>query len=213
LSSDDFTALCHARPARLATEPKGSADRDSPGDRVQYALMAGQPQRPMRFSPMPLRLETERLILTPEEPSDAEWFTELLNTRGTGTFTVADARKRIDVMTDTIESTGIGALVLRRRPDGEALGYTAIVVGRGSLAEPELAYELLPPARGHGYATEAARALLAAAFDTGRRRMWATIGSWNTPSLRVAEKLGFRRDHCTTDVDGDGEVVWMVCDR
>jgi RimJ/RimL family protein N-acetyltransferase len=165
----------------------------------------------MTFSPMRVRIETERLVLTPEEPSDAEWFAELLNSRGTGTFTVADALDRIAVMTKTIETTGIGALVLRKRPDGEALGYTAIVVGRSSLDEPELAYELLPQAQGHGYATEAARALLDAAFGTGRRRIWATIGSLNAPSLRVAEKLGFRRDHCTTN--GDEEVVWMVCDR
>ena len=121
----------------------------------------------MTHSPMPLRLETERLILTPEEPNDAEWFAELLNARGTGTFTVADARKRIDAMTETIETTGIGALVLRRRLGGEALGYTAIVVGRCSLDEPELAYELLPRAHGHGYATEAARALLDAGALTG----------------------------------------------
>jgi RimJ/RimL family protein N-acetyltransferase len=160
---------------------------------------------------MPLHIETERLVLTPEEPSDAEWLSELLNARGRGTFTVADALDRIDVMTKTIESTGIGALVLRKRPDGEALGYAAIVVGRGSLDEPELAYELLPRAQGQGYATEAARALLDAAFDTGRRRIWASIGSWNAASLRVAEKLGFRRGHSTTD-DGE-EVVWMVCDR
>jgi RimJ/RimL family protein N-acetyltransferase len=160
---------------------------------------------------MPLRIETERLILTPEEPGDAVWFAELLNTRETGTFTVADALERINVMTKTIETTGIGALVLRKRPDGEALGYTAIVVGRSSLDEPELAYELLPRAHGQGYATEAAGALLEAAFDTGRRRIWATIGAWNTPSLRVAEKLGFRRDRCTTEAVG--EVVWMVCDR
>jgi hypothetical protein len=99
---------------------------------------------------MPLHLETERLVLTPEQASDAEWFAELLNARGTGTFTVADALTRIDVMTDTIETTGIGALVLRKRPDDEALGYTAIVVGRCSLDEPELAYELLPRAHGHG---------------------------------------------------------------
>lgn len=160
---------------------------------------------------MPLRIETERLVLTPEEPSDAEWFAELLNTRDAGTFTVADAAARIEVMTTTIETTGIGALVLRTRPDGEALGYTALVVGRCSVDEPELAYELLPRAHGHGYATEAARALLDAAFDTGRRRIWSTIGSWNASSLRVAEKLGFRRDHCTTEAVG--EVVWMVCER
>ncbi|MEY2583590.1 MAG: hypothetical protein QOE09_3439 [Ilumatobacteraceae bacterium] len=165
----------------------------------------------MTYSPMPLRIETDRLVLTPEEPTDAAWFTELLNARGTDTFTIGDALKRIEAMTDTIESTGIGALVLRKRTDGKGLGYTAIVVGRCSLDEPELAYELLPGAHGHGYATEAARAMLDAAFDTGRRRIWATIGSWNAPSLRVAEKLGFRLDHCTTDVER--EVVWMVCDR
>jgi RimJ/RimL family protein N-acetyltransferase len=167
-------------------------------------------QRSMTFSPMPLRIETERLVLTPTEPGDAEWFTELLNARGTGTFTVPDVLQRIDAMNKTTETTGIGALVLRKRPDGEALGYTAIVVGRCSLDEPEVAYELLSRAHGHGYATEAARALLDAAFDTGRRRIWATIGSWNAPSLRVAEKLGFRRDRCTTE--SVGEVVWMVCD-
>ena len=165
----------------------------------------------MTYAPMPVRVETERLILTPEEPGDAGWFTELLNTRGTGTFTVADALERIHVMTDTIDTTGIGALVLRKRPDEEALGYTAIVIGRCSLEEPELAYELLPRAHGRGYATEAARALLDAAFGTGRSRIWATIGSGNAPSLRVAEKLGFRLDHRATEVDR--EVVWMVCDR
>jgi RimJ/RimL family protein N-acetyltransferase len=165
----------------------------------------------MKHSPMPHRIETERLILTPEEPSDAEWFTDLLNARGPETFTIADALARIDVMTETIATTGIGAVVLRTRQDGDALGYTALVVGRCSIDEPELAYELLRPAHGHGYATEAAGALLDAAFATGRRRIWATIGSWNTPSLRVAEKLGFRLDHSTTVADR--EVAWMVCDR
>ena len=165
----------------------------------------------MTFSPMPVRIETERLILAPEEPSDAEWFTDLLNARGTGTFTVADALERINAMRETIETAGIGALVLRKRSGGGALGYTAIVVGPRLANGPELAYELLPRAHGHGYATEAAVVLLDAAFGTGRRRMWASIRSWNAPSLRVAEKLGFRRDHCITD--GVGELVWMVCDR
>ena len=45
------------------------------------------------------------------------------------------------------------------------MGYVAIVVERGSLDEPALAYELLSRAHGHGYATEAARALLDAAFE------------------------------------------------
>ena len=165
----------------------------------------------MTFSPMPSRIETERLVLTPERASDAAWFADLLNARGTGTFTVEDALDRIDAMTKTIETTGIGALVLRKRSDGVPLGYAAIVVGRGSVDEPELAFELLPQCHGCGYATEAARAVLDAAFDTGRPRIWATVGSGNRRSLRVLDKLGFRRDHSTTGADGD--VVWLVCDR
>ena len=43
------------------------------------------------------------------------------------------------------------------------------------------------------------------------RLCWATVGSWNTPSLRVAQKLGFQRHHSTTEADR--EVVWTVCDR
>jgi RimJ/RimL family protein N-acetyltransferase len=160
---------------------------------------------------MPLRLETERLILTPEDDQDVEWFTRLLNARGTQRFTAEDALAKITAMTAEIAAHGIGALVLRRRPDAEPIGYCAIIIGRGSFAEPEIAYELLPRAQGQGYATEASRALLDAAFATGRTRIWSTVGSWNAPSLRVLEKLGFRRDHSTTDTDG--ELVWLVCDR
>jgi RimJ/RimL family protein N-acetyltransferase len=160
---------------------------------------------------MPLRLETERLILTPEDENDVEWFTELLNERGTQTFTVEDALQKITTMAAEIAARGIGALAVRRRSDAEPIGYCAIIVGRGSLAEPEIAYELLPRAHGQGYATEASRALLDAAFATGRTRICSTVGSWNAPSLRVLEKLGFRRDHSTTEADG--ELIWLVCDR
>lgn len=136
----------------------------------------------MNFLPMPQRLETERLILTPEDEQDAEWFTELLNARGAHRFTIEEARERIAAMVAVRATTGIGALVLRTRQDGDAIGYCAIIVGRGSLEEPEIAYELLPRAYGHGYATEASRVLLDAAFATGRTRIWATVRSWNTPS-------------------------------
>lgn len=160
---------------------------------------------------MPLRLETQRLVLTPEDHEDAEWFAELLNARGAGAFTNEDARQLIEQMATTVSETGIGALVLRRKEDGEALGYCAIIVGRSSLDEPEIAYELLPQAQGQGYATEAARAVLDAAFATGRTRLWSTVRSWNEPSLGVLAKLGFRRDHSTSDADG--ELVWLVRDR
>jgi len=104
-----------------------------------------------------------------------------------------------------MEATGIGPLVLRTKPDGHPVGYCAIIIGRASLGEPELGYELLPQAHGNALATEAAKAVLDAAFATGRSRIWSTVRSWNAPSFRVLEKLGFRRHHTT--IDGDGELV------
>ena len=160
---------------------------------------------------MPLRLETERLVLTPETQQDAEWFAELLTARGGRSFSPADARERIAAMDATIATTGIGALVLRTRTDRVALGYCALIVGRASLAEPEIAYELLPDAQGQGYATEAGNGLVDAAFATGRTRLWSTVRSWNVPSLRVLARLGFHRHHTTTD--DDGELIWLVRDR
>jgi RimJ/RimL family protein N-acetyltransferase len=163
------------------------------------------------FPPMPLRLETERLVLAPETAEDAGWLAALFTARGAGPVSVEEARERVAAMEDVVSRLGIGVRVLRTRDTGGPLGYCGIVVGRGSVAEPELAYELLPAAQGQGYATEAARAVLDAAFATGRRRIWATVRRWNAPSFRVLEKLGFRPDHVTTDDDGD--VVWMLAER
>lgn len=164
----------------------------------------------MTFTPLPARLETHRLVLTPEVDDDAPWLADLLTARGAGVVTLDQARDRIQAMHRTTAATGIGALVLRRKDDGEPLGYCAIVVGRSTLEEPELAYEVLPRFHGHGYATEASAALLAAAFATGRTRLWSTVRSRNVASLRVLDKLGFRRDHSTWDTDG--EIVWLVRD-
>ncbi|MGH3619152.1 MAG: GNAT family N-acetyltransferase, partial [Pseudonocardiaceae bacterium] len=97
-------------------------------------------------------------------------------------------------------------LAIHRRVEGEFLGYCGLVVGRASLDEPEIAYELLKRSHGRGYATEAARAVLGAAVVTGRSRLWATVRTWNAPSFRVLEKLEFQRDHVSEDERG--ELVW-----
>jgi len=56
----------------------------------------------------------------------------------------------------------------------------------------------------------ARRAVVEVAAATGRKRLWATVGSWNAPSLRVLEKLGFHRDHVDPDEDGKGARVWLT---
>ncbi|MGZ6329259.1 MAG: GNAT family N-acetyltransferase, partial [Candidatus Limnocylindrales bacterium] len=147
-------------------------------------------------------IETERLILRLRDERDAEWYRELVAERGQETPTLEEATARLVRTRDQAIETGIGCLTITRRAEGDAIGYCALIVGRCSLDEPEIAYELLRRFHGHGYATEAARALVAAAADTDRKRLWSTVGAWNTPSLRVLEKVGFRHHHETTNESG-----------
>jgi RimJ/RimL family protein N-acetyltransferase len=59
----------------------------------------------------------------------------------------------------------------------------------------------------HGYATEAAQALLGVAFsDLNLHRVWATCDVRNRASWRVMEKLGMRREaHFKKDIFQKGE--------
>lgn len=159
---------------------------------------------------MALAIETDRLTLRLRDERDAEWYRELIGERGEDLPTIEESTMRLARFRDLTTELGIGALTICRRAEGDAIGYCALIVGRGSLDEPEIAFELLRRFHGHGYATEAAQALVAAAAATGRRRLWSTVGAWNTPSLRVLEKVGFRRDHSITDDRGD--LVYLVCD-
>ncbi len=161
----------------------------------------------MAFSPMPDRLDTERFVLTPEEPSDVPWLAELFTARGAGTVTHDQAWQRMAAMHELTHRHGIGVYVLRPRDGTAPVGYVGMVVGRCAVEEPELAYELLPAAHGRGYATEAAHVVLDAALATGRDRIWATVLESNAASLRVLAKLGgFEVRRVTTGEHG--RVLW-----
>jgi RimJ/RimL family protein N-acetyltransferase len=160
---------------------------------------------------MAFSIETERLSMRLRGRQDAAWNLELMGEHEGGTtLTLAEAQRHLAEQTVQAHRSGIGFLAIQRRAEGDLIGYCGLLVGRASLDEPEIAYELLRRVHGHGYATEAARAVLDAAFATGRRRLWATVRAWNAPSFRVLEKIGFRRDHSVTDERG--ELVYMVRD-
>ncbi|WP_137989194.1 GNAT family N-acetyltransferase [Streptomyces vilmorinianum] len=160
------------------------------------------------YRTMPYHLETERLILRPWAESDAEEFCDLLAERGKGKPPVERIRSSIAEFLAATETTGIALLPVQRREEGDFIGYCGLIIGRTTLEEPEIAYELFQRAHGRGYATEAAAAVLDAAIATGRERLWSTVGTWNTPSLRVLEKLGFERDRVS--MEENGEVAWLT---
>lgn len=71
----------------------------------------------------------------------------------------------------------------------------AEVADRARGVQGELGWVLHPDHAGHGYATEAVRALLGIAFDgLGLRRVTASCFAANESSLRLMERVGMRRE-------------------
>lgn len=60
-------------------------------------------------------------------------------------------------------------------------------------ADTEIGWHFHPDHWGHGYAAEAASALLAAALASGLPRVVAVTYPGNLPSQRLAERIGMRR--------------------
>jgi RimJ/RimL family protein N-acetyltransferase len=115
------------------------------------------------YQPIPCHLSTERLRMRPWAEADVDEFRALVTERGNGAPSVAIIRERIETQVAATARTGIALLPICRRLEGDFIGYCGLIVGRCSLDEPEIAYELLQRAHGRGYATEAARAVLDAA--------------------------------------------------
>jgi len=135
-------------------------------------------------------IDTDRLHLRPWRVSDAAMQHQL--------WTERDARvpphRRIDAdghpTVADLEARGPQELlVIEIASSGEAIGYCGLV--DGPHGGPELAFELLRAHWANGYATEAARAVIAQARTTETVRLFAGVRDWNVASRRVLEKLGF----------------------
>jgi RimJ/RimL family protein N-acetyltransferase len=156
---------------------------------------------------MPLPLQTERLVIRPYRAEDATALHDALGAaevmRWTPRAPSKDVTETGERLARTMEFTarqpaglGIWALVLRDRD--ELLGQVGLFPVEGNGPQIEVAYLLAPRAWGRGYATEAARALIAYGFgEVGLARIVALILSDNVRSRRVAEK-------CAMNAEGPG---------
>lgn len=169
-------------------------------------------------------LMSDRLLLRPSHESDASVYRRLWTERdprvpphrridGAGRPTVADIVEDICVE-DPAASNRLLAVELRAT--GNVIGYCGLVAGGVTLPdgssprEPEIAFELLESVHGHGYATEAARAVITWAADGGHQCLWATVRDWNVASLRVLDKLGFQDTGDREPDDGYGQSLITV---
>ena len=84
---------------------------------------------------------------------------------------------------------------LERREDGRMIGEVGMYIGAAAQGSGDLGWSIHPDFQGHGYATEAARALLGYAFGVrGLHRVTANGDARNAASTRVMERLGMRRE-------------------
>jgi [ribosomal protein S5]-alanine N-acetyltransferase len=109
---------------------------------------------------------------------------------------------------------GTGArLAIDLASDGRFIGWCALARWNPDFRSAALGYCLGDAAWGHGYATEAAGAVLQWAFDTlDLNRVQAETDTRNVASARVLEKLGFVREGTLREdcvVNGDVSDSWV----
>lgn len=110
------------------------------------------------------------------------------------------------------DGTGV-RLAIDRVPDGAFIGWCGLTRWNPDYRSAALGYCLDDAAWGHGYATEAARALLSWAFDSlDLNRVQAEADTRNVASARVLEKLGFVREGTLREdcvVNGEVSDSWV----
>lgn len=152
--------------------------------------------------PQPV-LETERLVLRPLQLSDAAEVQRLAGDREVASTTRLIPHPYPDGMAEQWISSLEGLYAKGRscsfaitRRDGTLMGAIGLSIEPAD-HHAELGYWVGRPYWNQGYCTEAARAVLAFAFETLKlRRVYAHYMARNPASGRVMEKLGMQREGC-----------------
>lgn len=148
-------------------------------------------------------LTTARLTLAPHRPSD---FDEVAGMNTDPAFTA-----QIGVPPQTREEVwhrllryiahwqvmGFGHWAVRDTATGAYLGDVGLMESRRATSPsfegtPEAAWGFRPSVHGRGYAAEACAAMLGWADGQGIERTVCIISPGNDPSVRLAERLGYR---------------------
>jgi RimJ/RimL family protein N-acetyltransferase len=110
------------------------------------------------------------------------------------------------------EGTGV-RVAIDRASDGAFVGWCGLTGWNPDYRSASLGYCLADAMWGHGYATEAAHAVLKWAFDTlDLNRVQAETDTRNVASARVLEKVGFVREGTLREdcvVNGEVSDSWV----
>ncbi len=156
----------------------------------------------MSPSPFPPEIETSRLILRPPTLADAgaiadavaasypqlhEWMEWAREPYG-----LADAQAFCNDAQEAMAAGREYPVLLLRRGDGCLLGSMGLIEIDRAVPKAEIGYWLHSDHVGHGYCSEAARAMTKYAFEElNAQRLEIMMDDRNARSWAVAERLGF----------------------
>ncbi|WP_349930188.1 GNAT family N-acetyltransferase [Glutamicibacter mishrai] len=174
-------------------------------------------------------LHTQRLILRAWEPEDAVFLLDLESRSETVQYlgpdpmpmTTFEQAAASIVRRRAVREDGQGIWAITLRNGGELVGNLLCkpmseqmqrLIGMGLADQPrEIGWHLHPDAKGQGYATEAARAVLDYANQRNvTTEILAIVDPRNTPSLQLCERLGMQRIGSTTGYVSPEHVVFLV---
>jgi RimJ/RimL family protein N-acetyltransferase len=145
---------------------------------------------------------TERLRLRPLTLDDLEDVYAYSSLEEVCRYIPWEPRTRDDVrkviterLRSTLEDEGQAMTVGMELPGVGVIGDLVLFWHSKQHASGEIGWVQSPTYGGHGYATEAAQALLALAFDgLGLHRVTARVDDRNDPSARMCRRLGMRQE-------------------
>lgn len=150
-----------------------------------------------------LRLTTERLVVRPWRVEEAPRLLDLLSRVEVVRWLdsgpprpmadLAQAQERIAHYHRRSQGSDLGFWAVEVRETGQVAGTVLLSTLPGSTTgEVEIGWHLHPDCWGHGYAAEAAAAVLDHAFAAGLPEVWAITFLDNYPSQAVARAIGMR---------------------
>ena len=152
-----------------------------------------------------VRIETDRLILRAWRQDDFRPYHALIQNPavhrhfGPDPMGQEECWRRITSAVGGWQLNGFGTWAVERKSDGKLVGNVGLLTAWRDMEpqfgeEPEMGWIMAAETHGHGLASEAGRAVLAWAETTLEPTpLWAIIAPANTPSIALAERLGFAR--------------------
>jgi RimJ/RimL family protein N-acetyltransferase len=163
-------------------------------------------------------LETERLRLRAWRKDDRQKYFNILQEPavfhhfGPVPMGMEECCRRLMAAVGGWQLNGFGGWAVERKHDGKLIGTTAVFTAWRGLDpefgdDPEMGWIFATEAHGQGLAGEACRAVIDwVEAHLEPTPLWAIIAPANTPSIKLAGKLGFEPLH-ETSYHGDPTLV------